>query len=138
MRPAQRLWAATRSPSHNGYVLNLSPRFRVWLTEVQPWGGDMDAAQLQTALEAHQAADQVIDVTQTIGICVCAIGIIIACIALIYVANLLRIAAKILTKDIRGIVKELAEARARLDDIEIQLNGSRSGGRGGARPREGA
>jgi hypothetical protein len=91
----------------------------------------------QAALAAHEENDLWIDITQTIGICICAVGIIVSCIALIYVANLLRIAAKILTKDIRGLVKELAEARARLDDIEVRLNASRNGERGDARTREG-
>jgi hypothetical protein len=97
----------------------------------------MDMSQLQSALMAHEANDRWLDAIQTTGICICALGIVVSCFALVYVANLLRIAAKILTKDIRGIVKELAEARARLDDIEVQLSGSRSGGRGGAKPREG-
>lgn len=88
--------------------------------------GDMDLGQLQTALEAHEQSDRLIDITQTVGIGFCAVGIIVSCFALVYVANLLRIAAKILTKDIRGIVKELAEARARLDDIEVMLDVSRS------------
>ena len=93
---------------------------------------------LVQALQDHVANDNAIDAWQSIGIGACAVGIIASTIALIYVANLLRVAAKVLTRDIRGIVKELAEARARLDDLEVQLNESRSGGRGGARPHEGA
>lgn len=57
--------------------------------------------------------------------------------AIIYVANLLRIAAKTLTKDMRAILAQLASATARIDELEA-VNARRNAERFDAKPREGS
>jgi hypothetical protein len=98
----------------------------------------MDTELLRTALEAHEASDHWIDAIQTIGIVVCASGIIVSCLALLFVANLLRVAAKVLTKDMRTIIEQLAVNSSRIDDLEAELHASRSAESPDARRREGA
>jgi hypothetical protein len=81
----------------------------------------MDMTTLATALETHEQTDRLIDVAQSIGISIGAIGIIVSCIVLIYQALLLRAAAKTLTKDMRTIMGAIAVNTARLDTIELTL-----------------
>jgi len=80
---------------------------------------------LATALDAHEQSDRLIDVAQSIGIGVCAIGIIISCLALIYVAFLLRAAATTLTKDMRTIMDQVAVHTVRLEEMEVTLGRDR-------------
>ena len=49
---------------------------------------------------------------------VCAIGIIVSCVALVYVAILLRVAAMSLAKDIRMLMTSVAEVTERVVDLE--------------------
>jgi hypothetical protein len=88
----------------------------------------MDMSALETALVAHEQSDRVIDVAQSVGIGVCAIGIIVSCLALIYVAFLLRAAATTLTKDMRAIMDQIAINKVRLDQIEVTLGLERRSG----------
>ena len=78
-------------------------------------------ATLASALEAHEETDRLIDVAQSVGIGVCAIGIIVSCIALVYVAILLRAAATTLSKDMRTVMEQVSHNRVRLEEIEVTL-----------------
>ena len=49
---------------------------------------------------------------------VCAIGIIVSCVALVYVGLLLRAAAMTLTKDMRMLMTSVAEVTERVVDLE--------------------
>ena len=81
----------------------------------------MDLAALEGALEAHEQSDRIIDLVQTVGIGCCAVGIIVSCVALIYVAILLRVAATTLTKDMRTVMEQVALNKVRLEEIEVRL-----------------
>ena len=81
----------------------------------------MDMATLEGALEAHENSDRLIDMVQTVGIGCCAIGIIVSCVALVYVALLLREAATALAKDIRTLTNDVATNKVRLEEIEVRL-----------------
>ena len=76
---------------------------------------------LEGALEAHENSDRVVDIVQSVGIGVCAIGIIVSCVALVYVAILLRVAATTLTKEMRTVTEQIALNKARLEEIEVRL-----------------
>ena len=88
----------------------------------------MDMATLEGALEAHEQSDRIIDLVQTVGIGCCAIGIIVSCVALIYVAVLLRAAATTLTKDMRTVMEQVALNKVRLEEIEVRLGIDRQSG----------
>jgi hypothetical protein len=81
----------------------------------------MDLTALEGALEAHESSDRIVDIVQSVGIGVCGIGIIVSCIALIYVAILLRVAATTLTKDMRTVMEQVALNKVRLEEIEVRL-----------------
>jgi hypothetical protein len=81
----------------------------------------MDLAALEGALEAHENSDRIIDIVQSVGIGCCAVGIIVSCVALIYVAVLLRVAATTLTKDMRTVMEQIALNKVRLEEIEVRL-----------------
>ena len=99
----------------------------------------MDLAALEGALEAHEQSDRIIDLVQTVGIGCCAIGIIVSCVALIYVAILLRVAATTLTKDMRTVMEQVALNKVRLEEIEVRLGIARqSGDSSGASPARGS
>ena len=49
---------------------------------------------------------------------VCAIGIIVSCVALVYVVILLRVAATSLAKDLRMLMNNLAKVTERVADLE--------------------
>ena len=94
---------------------------------------------LEGALEAHENSDRVVDIVQSVGIGVCGIGIIVSCIALIYVAILLRVAATTLTKDMRTVMEQIALNKVRLEEIEVTLGiDPRSEGSSGANPARGS
>jgi hypothetical protein len=99
----------------------------------------MDLAALEGALEAHENSDRVIDIVQSVGIGCCAVGIIISCVALIYVAILLRVAATTLTKDMRTVMEQIALNKVRLEEIEVTLGiDPQSGGSSGASRAKGS
>jgi hypothetical protein len=81
----------------------------------------MDVAALEGALVAHEQSDRWIDVVQSVGIGVCAIGIIVSCAALVYVAILLRAAATTLSKDMRTVMQQVSLNKVRLEEIEVTL-----------------
>lgn len=96
-------------------------------------------AALEGALEAHEQSDRIIDLVQTVGIGCCAIGIIVSCVALIYVAILLRAAATTLTKDMRRVMEQVALNKVRLEEIEVTLGiDPRSGDSSGASRAKGS
>jgi hypothetical protein len=69
-------------------------------------------------------AGQVVDIAQTI--------------AIIYIANLLRIAAKTLTRDMRAVLAQLASVTGRVDAIEARLDGRQTEENSDAKPRGGS
>jgi len=78
-------------------------------------------ATLEGALVAHENSDRLVDIVQTVGISVCALGIIVSSIALVYVGILLRVAATTLSKDMRTIMEQVSHTKVRLEQIEVTL-----------------
>jgi len=59
-------------------------------------------------------------------------------IAIIYVANLLRVAAKTLTTDMRTVLTKLASVSCRLDALEARLDGRQTEENSDAKARGGS